>query len=170
MAKKTSKDVKQAKKAVKPAKKASAAPKTPENASQAVLQFVGQYLKDASFECAVPSFVGNLAQLQFDLQVGVQVTDLSHELKEVTVMLKGVAKNKDNKANYLAETSASAVFHIEGIAPEQYRPMLAIDGAAMVFPLARQALLSSIADGSYPTPPVGPVDFRKLYENSQKPN
>jgi len=155
MAKNTSKDAKQAQKA-------------PKQAVEPILQFVGQYLKDASFECSVPSFIGDTPQLKFDLQVGVQIIDLSHELKEVIVTLKGLAKNKDDKAHYLAETSASGVFHVENIAPEQFQPMLGIDGAAMVFPLARQALLSAIADGSYQTPPIGPIDFRRLFENSQK--
>ena len=159
-----------AKKSQKPASDAAQArskngEKTAEN--QPVFSLMGHYLKDLSFECPHPPF-GAMPKMNFDLQVAVDVKNVRPNVREVVVQVIGKAIDENNTALYIAEVASAGVFHVENMKPEEFLPLLAVDGAAMVYPFARQKLLACVVDGGYPAPLLGPIDFRRLFEESRQ--
>jgi preprotein translocase subunit SecB len=149
-----------------------AAQTTPKNGhngaeKQPIFNLVGHYLKDLSFECPHAPF-GNMPKMNFDLQVAVDIHNLQDNMREVVVQLTGKALDENGENMYVAEIASAGVFHVENLEPEQFLPLLAVEGASMVYPFARQKLLSCVIDGGYPAPLLGPIDFRRLFEEGKK--
>ena len=141
-----------------------------DNASEAqpVFQMIGQFVRDLSFECPAPAFIGEMPKMDFEMDLGVKVNKINDQVQEVTLLLKGQAKAKDSdKSVYIAEIETVGVFHVENVPDEQAQPMLFVEGANLIYPQARQIFISCVTDGSFPPPMLGAIDFKLLYMQKQ---
>ena len=138
-----------------------------------VFGLVGHYVKDLSFECPQPAFFLKGGQPKFDLEIGVQTGPVAGRegLYEATVMLRGKAiqgETSENSICYVGELAVTGVFQIQNVPQEQLAAVLAIDGATLVYPFARQIFMSEVINTSYPPPMLGAVDFRQVYAQGQQ--
>ncbi len=143
---------------------------TEKNAGQAMFNIAGQFAKDISLECPVPPFAKDAEgiSMQMDVGIGVRALDAEEGAHEVVLRLRGEAKNKQDVTCYLAEVEYAGVFQVKNIAEDQLTPLLSIDGAALMFPFARQVLMNAISDAGYRAPMIAPVNFHAMYVQAQQ--
>lgn len=141
-----------------------------ENKPAPVFHIVGQYAKDVSLECPKPAFlIEKTDELSVAMDVGLTAKPLGHnDLHEVVLRFRGEGKNKEGQSHYLVEVDYAAVFQIQNIPAEQISPLLSIDGAALIFPFARQLFMDCVQQAGYRTPIVEPINFHALYVQAQK--
>lgn len=141
-----------------------------EDQKPAVFNVVGQFAKDISLECPLPPFAKEAEKLSMQMDVGIAVRGLegaeSHH--EVTLRLRGEAKNDADVTCYLAEVEYAGVFVVENIAEDQTTALLSIDGAALIFPFARQVLMDIIGQAGYRAPMIAPVNFHTMFMQAQQ--
>lgn len=153
----------------KTSKKAVETPSSAEEKKPATFQLIGQYVKDLSFECPRPSFAStNPPEAQFKLDMGLKTGKVGENVHEVSVTLKASATDKEEAPLYIAEVEVCGAFHVENISDKDLLPLLAVEGASLIYPLGRQSLISTVIDGSFPAPMLGPVDFRTVFQQSQQ--
>lgn len=143
---------------------------TEKKAEQAMFNIAGQFAKDISLECAVPPFAKEAEGLnmQMDVGIGVRALDGEEGAHEVVLRLRGEAKNKEEVTCYLAEVEYAGVFQVKNISDDQITPLLSIDGAALLFPFARQVLMNAIGDAGYRAPMIAPVNFHAMFVQAQQ--
>lgn len=141
-----------------------------EEQPQAMFNIMGQFAKDISLECAVPPFAKDAEGLNMQMDVGIAVRSIDEKegAHEVVLRLRGEAKNKDEKTCYLAEVEYAGVFQVKNVSDDKLTPLLSIDGAALLFPFARQVLMSSIQDSGYRPPMIAPVNFHAMFMQAQQ--
>ena len=138
-----------------------------------VFKIIGQFAKDVSFECPEAPFLKEAAKQDLSLEVGLEVKGVSETDHEVTVKLKSVATvevDEKKETLFVAEVAYCGIFHIENIPQEKLAPLMAIDGASMLFPFARSILMRSITDGGFRPAMIEPINFHALYMQSQADN
>lgn len=136
--------------------------------AQPVFQMIGQFVRDLSFECAKPAFIGEMPKMDFEMDLGVKVDKVGDNLQEVTLMLKAKAKNKDDDSTvYIAEIQNVGIFHVENVSDDAAHAMLFVEGANLIYPQARHIFIACVTDGSFPPPMLGAIDFRTLYMQRQ---
>ena len=131
---------------------------------------VGQFARDVSFECPLPPFAKESENLnvQMDVGVGTRKIEGDDDIYETMVRLKVSAQNAQKKTCFLTEVEYAGVYKLEGFDAEQTDMVLHVDGAAIVYPFARQLAITLITDAGYKAPPVGAVNFHGLYVQSKE--
>lgn len=146
--------------------------KTAENAEsngkEAVFKILGQYTKDISFECPEAPFMKEATKQDLSLEVGLEIKGLSETDHEVALKLKSVATNDKKETLFVAEVEYAGIFHAENIPQDKLAPIMAIDGAALLFPFARSILMQSITNGGFRPAMIEPINFHALYMQSQQ--
>lgn len=135
-----------------------------------VFKITGQYAKDVSFECPEAPFNKEAGKQDLSLEVGLEVKGLSETDHEVTVKLKSVATSGEGDKKdtlFVAEVAYSGIFHVENIPEDKLAPVMAIDGATLLFPFARAILMQSISQGGFRPAMIEPINFHALYMQSQ---
>lgn len=130
---------------------------------------VAQYIKDLSFECPTAPTETQGGKQDLNLNLGVQVAPAERENQhEVRLLLKAEAKGEQGKTLFMIEMAYVGVYEVVGVAEEQLNALLNIDGAALIFPFARQIFVSTVSAGGYRPPLLEPINFHALYLQSQQ--
>ena len=135
---------------------------------QGTFSLVGQYAKDLSLECGQPFYLAHDTNLKVGVDVGVGVKRLEDDMHEVILKLRGEAKDDNDKTYYLAEVEYAGAFLLKGIPEEHMLGLLSVDGAHLLFPFVRHEFTRLVESAGYRAPPVDPINFRMVFENSQK--
>lgn len=141
-----------------------------EDQKPATFSIVGQFAKDISLECPLPPFAKEAEKVSMQMDVGIALRELegAENHHEVVLRLRGESKTESGTTCYLAEVEYAGVFLVENIPAEQLPAVLSIDGAALIFPFARQVLMQIIGDTGYRPPMVSPVNFHAMYMQAQQ--
>ncbi|MEC9292003.1 MAG: protein-export chaperone SecB [Pseudomonadota bacterium] len=144
------------------AKKKEEAKETP----KATFQLVHQYAKDVSAECFVSksAFEG---EMQTSLDVGLATKPLKDDTYEVLLKLRCEGKVGD-KPVYLVETEYVGEYLLTNIDDERKEALLAIDGASLVFPFARQVIMNGVTSLGYQPRMIEPIHFAGLYMHNKQ--
>jgi len=123
-----------------------------------------QYVKDLSFESpnAPQVFAPTQSQPEINLGVNVHTRNLAERNFEVLLALRLEAK-LDGKLAFIAELAYGGVFALPPMPEDQMRVMLLVECPRILFPFARQVLMSAVRDGGFPHIMVAPIDFGALY-------
>ncbi|HYE00008.1 MAG TPA: protein-export chaperone SecB [Alphaproteobacteria bacterium] len=136
------------------------------NAPNAPIQVLAQYVKDLSFENpnAPQSLLPGQPQPQVSVNVDTQARPLNQEagLYECLLTLRAEAKAEEQTV-FLVEVTYGGVFAIQGVAPEHHRPLMLIEAPRLLFPFARAVVAECTRDGGYPPLMVNPIDFAELF-------
>lgn len=151
-------------------KEANGTDKTTKTEENPIFRIVGQFAKDVSFECPEAPFKKESSKQDLSLEVGLEIKGVSETEHEVTVKLKSVATNDKKETLFVAEVAYSGIFHVENIPQDKMAPLMAIDGASMLFPFARSILMRSISDGGFRPAMIEPINFHALFMQSQQEN
>lgn len=138
----------------------------PDAAPRPQLSIRGQYVKDLSFENPrAPLSLQEARAPTIELAVSVNGRPLGGDDHEVELNLTAKATEGEQVA-FIAELCYAGIFHIEGFASEQMRPLLMIECPRLLFPFARRILADCTRDGGYPPLMLDPIDFVALYQQS----
>lgn len=137
----------------------------PQQQTQASFRPIGQYVKDFSFECPKAPMLTPENERNMDINIGINAAELNAErgLYEVTLAVRARAEDSAKVTVFMAELAYSGVFEALNIPKEQLPAILNIDGPSLLFPYARQVLLSMLAESGFTPPMLEPVNFAALY-------
>lgn len=137
--------------------------------NQPVFSLVSQYVRDLSFECAQVPYKKQTGQNDLNLEIGLGVTPVEGtDLNEVTIKLRGSAKDSEGNPMYVVEMEYVGAYRCANIPDDRMGPLLAVDGAALIFPFARQIAMNAIQQGGFAAPMIEPVNFGALYMQAQQ--
>lgn len=135
-------------------------------APQAAFQLIHQYAKDVSAECFVSRTMTD-KDVKVSLDVGLASRAVKDDMFEVILKLRLEGKAEDKPA-YMVETEYVGEFLAKGLEPERIQALLAVDGASLIFPFARQIMMNSISSLGYQVRMIEPINFAALYMHNQK--
>lgn len=143
-------------------------PKTPDAAALNSAMQIGigaQYIKDFSFESphAPQIFAPTQSQPDINLGVNINTRSIGENTYEVVLLLKLETK-VDGKSAFIAELSYGGVFMIPKMAEEPLRAFLLVECPRILFPFARQILMTAVRDGGFPHVMISPIDFAALFQ------
>ena len=129
---------------------------------------VAHYARDISLECLKPSMEIKSENVSVNMDIAVGSKKLSDEMAEVSLKLRAEAKDADGSTCYLAETEYTARWSWSGFNDQQLIQVLSIDGAAMIYPFARQVIMNLIQNAGYRSPMLDVVNFHALFIQAQQ--
>lgn len=146
-----------------------ATPETPvaDDAQLPVLQLLGQYTRDLSFENPnghKALLTGNAAPT-FNVGINVNVKKESDDTFLVELALNAKAE-RTGMVMFNAELVYGGVFRIRNIPENQMGAVLMIECPRLIFPFARQILANITGTGGFPPLMLEPVDFTALYRQN----
>lgn len=123
------------------------------------------YTKDISFESPnAPAIFSNSEwKPEINVQLNTNHTTVGDDVYEVVLKLTVTAKQGETTA-FLVEVQQAGVFTIKGFAQEQLNGMLGAYCSESLFPFAREAIASLVANGGFPQLILAPVNFNALYQ------
>jgi preprotein translocase subunit SecB len=129
------------------------------------LNVLGQYVKDFSFENphAPRSLQPNQAQPQINIQINVNVGQLSPTDYEVILKLEGKAEAPD-QVLFAFDLTFAGVFRLQNVPAEHLQPLVMIECPRLLFPFAREIVATAVRNGGFPPLLLDPVDFVSLYQ------
>ncbi|MDD9919300.1 MAG: protein-export chaperone SecB [Alphaproteobacteria bacterium] len=130
-------------------------------------QCLGQAVRDLSFECPVPAFLVENVPSDMDLNLSVSVSgrEQPESTWDVTLALRAESK-LEGRSLFLIELAYGGVFLVENLEDDQRDAVLHVDAAAMLYPFARQLLMSTVVEGGYRPPLLDAVNFGAIYQQS----
>ena len=135
-------------------------PNAPLFAPQAV------YVKDLSFEAPNgPRMQSGAPSPAINLNMNTTVTDLSPELKEVTLKLHVEAKVGDATL-WLAELQQAGAFAVRNVPPQDLQRLIGIFCPQYLLPYARQTISDLLLKGGFPPFLLPPVNFEGLFDRA----
>lgn len=142
------------------------------NEAQASFRMAGQYVKDLSFEVSQPVTFeqGRSTDYDMNLEVSVGAKPVSDNAYETLIVLKGTgtAQGDEKSPLFVAEVHMAGLFEVANIPQDKLMPLLAIDGALLIFPQARHAFMDAIANGGFTPKVLEPINFAGLYMQAQQ--
>ncbi len=134
----------------------------PEGAG-AQLQIQKIYAKDVSFEIPnAPQVFQEQGQADVKLSLSQRVEDLGDNLEEI-VLTVTVTATIGEKTAYLAEVAQAGIFLINGFNEQQKHAIVNTFCPNTLFPYARGAITTLVAEGGFPPLTLQPVNFEQLY-------
>jgi preprotein translocase subunit SecB len=134
----------------------------PEGAG-AQLQIQKIYSKDVSFEIPnAPKVFQEQGQADVKLSLAQRVEELGDNLEEITLTVT-VTATIGEKTAYLAEVAQAGIFLINGFNEQQKHAIVNTFCPNTLFPYARTAITTLVADGGFPPLTLQPVNFEQLY-------
>jgi preprotein translocase subunit SecB len=147
-------------------KKKNGGPSNPADGGQPQVSFVGQYIRDLSFEAPeAHRFLGgpgNNPNLNVNFQV--QAKKLEEGLFEVALSLEAEAKS-DAGLLYKLEFIYAGALMVRNVPQEAYQPLLFVEAPTLLFPFARRLAADLTREGGFPPLMLNPVDFAGLYRH-----
>jgi preprotein translocase subunit SecB len=136
----------------------------PQGADQMpVIQIVGQYVKDLSFEN--PSMGLNIQRPQIDFGIDVQARRIQENAPYEVVLKLRVTAEQEQKTLFLLELAYAGLFVLDKIPEEAIQPILLIECPRLIFPFARRIVADMVSDGGLPPLMIEPIDFAQLYRS-----
>ena len=136
-------------------------------APQVKMQALAQYIRDLSFENVVAQKGSSSAEVQPDIQVGVNLDARQRpqaNTYDVIAKFKITSTNKaNNETLFVLELEYGGVFFVEGVPPDQLHPFLLIECPRLLFPFVRRIISDVTQDGGFPALNIDNVDFLALY-------
>jgi preprotein translocase subunit SecB len=124
---------------------------------------LSQYIKDMSVENPnAPESYQWEEQPQIDVQVNIQVNQVSDEVHEVAMSL-GVKAESDKGVHFNVELDYATLFGLRNIPAEHAHQFLFGEAPRLIFPFARRVVSDAIRDAGYPPLVLEPIDFNALY-------
>jgi preprotein translocase subunit SecB len=132
-----------------------------------MLNIVGQYIRDLSFENpnAPASTIGAGAQPKFNVNINVGVKKQTDEMYAVELTLNAKAE-RDTTVLFNVELVYGGVFRLRNWPEQQLAAVLMIECPRLIFPFARQALANVTQIGGFPPLMMDPVDFSAIYRQN----
>lgn len=145
------------------------APAGAEAASQPI-RFLGQYIRDLSFEVPhAPAIFAELRQQQHQITAGVepQVQHMTGSQFEVSLTAQ-IKTTVGQKPAFLAELVYCAVVEIDerAVPQEHLHPLLLIEIPRFLFPFVRQIINDMTVSGGFPPLIMQPLDFVDIYRRT----
>lgn len=138
-------------------------PVASEDTPAAQFQIQKLYVKDVSFELPnAPGIFQEQGQADVKMNLAQRVAELGDDLHEV-VLTVTVTATLGEKTAYLAETAQAGIFLISGFTEQSRHAVVNTLCPGTLFPYARQAISSLVADGGFPPLTLQPVNFEQLY-------
>jgi preprotein translocase subunit SecB len=135
-----------------------------------VVQILGQYVKDLSFENPnAPASLQNLAnggQPKTDFNINLNARKLGDEVFEVELKLS-IEQTQNDNALFVIELLYGGLFGLRNIPDEALEPFLLVEGPRILFPFAQRIIADVTRDGGYPQMLLPPIDFASLYMQRQ---
>lgn len=124
-----------------------------------------QYIKDLSFEN--PRGIETLSAIQQNPDVSVDVSTNAKQIGnegmyEVSLFIRAEATVKDSPV-FIVELTYAGIVQVQGVAEEEIKPVVLIEGPRHLFPFARAIVSNAVRDGGFPPLLVNPIDFASLY-------
>lgn len=136
------------------------------NSTAPHLRVLSQIVKDLSFENPEANRISPNAQVEPNIDVGIEVNANPHsggsDLFEVNLSLKAQA-TRAGDVLFIAELVYSGLFQLKNIPQQDVEPILLVDCPRLLFPFARRILAEVTREGGYPPLMIDPVDFVSLY-------
>ena len=140
---------------------------------QTQVQVIAQYVKDFSFENpnAPESLQASNVRPEMDVNMtidGIKINDDNNpDLYESTITLK-VKSTRDGDTMFITEIVYAALVSLKNVPQEFIRPILYVEVPQMLFPFARHMVSNAVTSGGFPPLLLNPIDFKSMYDNSQK--
>ncbi len=132
-----------------------------------IVRILTQYVKDISFENpnAPAALAANQKQPEIQVNVDVQVKDMSNSRYECAIQIAATAK-RDDMVLFIVEVSYAGLFHLENVPVESLQPIMLIEAPRILFPFARRFIADLTRDGGYQPLMLDPIDFHAIYRQS----
>jgi preprotein translocase subunit SecB len=122
------------------------------------------YIKDTSFETPnSPQIFQAKWQPEMDVHLHSHSADLDAGEFEVVLMVTAVVTVAEKTA-FLAEASVAGIFGITGLTSDELGPTLGSYCPGILFPYARELIVSLATRGGFPPVILAPINFEKLYQ------
>jgi preprotein translocase subunit SecB len=148
------------------------APPAPDDAQNAApgappLRFLGQYIKDLSFEAPLAPDIFNILRDQspeMDVTLDAAVRQIEGPLFDVTISVSLDAKAGDKTA-FILELVYGCVAEVNPqVVPQEYaHSLLLIEVPRHMYPFVRQIVADTTGAGGFPPLMMQMVDFADLY-------
>jgi preprotein translocase subunit SecB len=124
-----------------------------------------QYIKDFSFEN--PRGIETLSAIQNNPDVSVDVSTNARAIGdegmfEVLLFIRAEASVDDSPV-FIVELTYGGVVQVAGVAEEEIKPIVLIEGPRHLFPFARSIVSNVVRDGGFPPLLINPIDFQAMY-------
>lgn len=144
-----------------------APPGDPTQPSPPPLRFLGQYIKDLSFEVPLAPEIFNVLRQQgpeMDVTIDAAVRQIEGPLFEVTISTSLNAKCGEKTA-FIMELEYACVAEVNvQVVPQEYvHSLLLIEVPRHLFPFLRQIVSETTGNGGFPPLMLQMVDFAELY-------
>jgi len=139
----------------------------PQDNAAPMMNMVGQYIRDLSFEN--PDAPGSIllanSAPSLNVSIRVDVKKQSEDIYAVELTLNAKA-NRETSVLFQAELVYGGVFRLKNIPDAQLGQLLMIECPRLIFPFARQVLASVTQQGGFPPLIMEPVDFTAMYRQN----
>jgi preprotein translocase subunit SecB len=144
-----------------------AQPQQPAQAAVPMLNLVGQYVRDLSFENpnAPASIMAGAGQPQFNVSINVGVKKQTDDLYAVELTFNAKAE-REKVVLFNVELVYGGVFRVRNVPEAQLPLVLMIECPRLIFPFARQVLANVTQQGGFPPLMMDPVDFAQIYRQN----
>lgn len=133
------------------------------------LNVLTQYIKNLSFESsnAPRSLEPQTERPQIKLQINVAAEGIQGRADdyEVTLNIQGSAERADQLFFRFA-LAYGGVFRVLDVPKENLHPLIMIECPRILFPFAREVIVSCVRGGGFPQLALDPVDFVALYQRN----
>lgn len=136
-----------------------------DNQPVAPIQFVGQYIKDLSFEAPhAPEVFQDLRQAAPDIPISIDcsIRELKERQHEVTLTVH-LEATVGEKPAFILEVAYACVVLLGEIPEEHVRPVLMIEVPRQMYPFVRQIVADITVQGGFPPLMLQLIDFQDLY-------
>jgi preprotein translocase subunit SecB len=136
---------------------------TPDENASAQFQIQKLYAKDVSLELPnAPQIFQETGQADVKMSLAQRVESLGENLHEVVLTVTVTAKVGEKTA-YLVEVAQAGIFMVSGFNEQATHAVMNTMCPTTLFPYARQALSTLVAEGGFPPLVLQPVNFDMLY-------
>ncbi|MDR1267532.1 MAG: protein-export chaperone SecB [Holosporales bacterium] len=135
---------------------------------EATMEILAQYIKDLSFEApgARQLFTGQ-PNIEVHMNVRAEAVDAEKGEHAVSLDIKASATANDKAPIFLLELTYTGVFSFQNVPQENLHLALYVNAPHHLFPFARSILAHLTAENGLPPLLLAPVNFLKLYSESQ---
>lgn len=134
-------------------------------ASEPMVQVLGQYVKDLSFENpnAPQSFQQQQQpQPKLDVNIAVGIREMGDNVHEVLLNVEN-RLSTDKMVLFHLQLAYAGAFRVEGLPDDVKHQVLRIQCPTLLFPFVRRLVADLTRDGGFPQLYLDPIDFGQLY-------
>ena len=134
-----------------------------ENAAEAQVSILAQYVKDLSVENpSAPQVFSWQVQPTLDVQFNIGVNPAGEGVHEVMLKID-VSARSDNGVHFVVDLSYAGLFGLRNLPDEALQPFLLIEAPRLLFPFARQIVAEAVSNTGFPPLLLDPIDFAGAY-------